>query len=150
MVQQYSKILYATDYSKASARALDEAIALAKQNAAELLVLHVIDPVPPYVAGDDIGGAELYMKLEETTKQDAETSMNKLMEKLRKLKVNAKSLLLRGTAPEQIVKTAKSRRANLIVIGTHGRTGLSKLLMGSVANKVVSTAHCPVLSVHGK
>ena len=150
MAQQYSKILYATDYSKASTRALDEAIALAKQNAAELLVLHVIDPVPPYVAGDDIGGAELYMKLEETTKQDAETSMNKLMEKLRKLKVNAKSLLLRGTAPEQIVKTAKSRRANLIVIGTHGRTGLSKLLMGSVANKVVSTAHCPVLSVHGK
>ena len=150
MAQQFSKILYATDYSKASARAFDEAIALTKQNRAELLVLHVIDPVPPYVAGEDIGGAELYMKLEETTKQDAETSMNKLMEKLRKLKVNAKRLLLRGIAPEQIVRTAKNRRANLIVIGTHGRTGLSKLLMGSVANKVVSTAHCPVLTVHGK
>ena len=150
MAQHFSKILYATDYSKASARALDEAIALAKQNGAELLVLHVIDPVPPYVAGEDIGGADLYMKLEETTKQEAETSMKKLMEKLRKLKVNAKSLLLRGTAHEQIVRTAKSRRANLIVIGTHGRTGLSKLLMGSVANKVVSRAHCPVLTVHGK
>ena len=150
MAQHFSKILYATDYSKASARALDEAIALTKQNRAELLVLHVIDPVPPYVAGDDIGGAELYMKLEVTAQQDAETSMNKLIEKLRKLKVNAKSLLLRGTASEQIVKTAKNRRANLIVIGTHGRTGLSKLLMGSVANKVVSTAHCPVLTVHGK
>jgi universal stress protein A len=150
MAQHFSKILYATDYSKASARALDEAIAMAKQNGAELLVLHVIDPVPPYVAAEDIGGAELYMKLEQTTQQDAETSMNKLMEKLRKLKLNAKSLLLRGTPPEQIVRTAKNRRANLIVIGTHGRTGLSKLLMGSVANKVVSTAHCPVLSVHGK
>ncbi|HEX4988176.1 MAG TPA: universal stress protein, partial [Candidatus Binatia bacterium] len=67
MAQHFSKSLYATDYSKASARALDEAIALAKQNGAELLVLHVIDPVPPYVAGEDIGGAELYMKLEETT-----------------------------------------------------------------------------------
>jgi nucleotide-binding universal stress UspA family protein len=150
MAQHFSKILHATDYSKASARALDEAIALAKQNGAELLVLHVIDPVPPYAAGEDIGGAELYMKLEETTKQEAENSMKKLIEKLRKLKVNAKSLLLRGTAPEQIVRTAKSRRANLIVIGTHGRTGLSKLFMGSVANKVVSTAHCPVLTVHGK
>jgi nucleotide-binding universal stress UspA family protein len=113
-------------------------------------VLHVIDPVTPYVTGEDIGGAELYMKLEETTKQEAETSMKKLMEKLRKLKVNAKSLLLRGSAHEQIVKAAKSRRANLIVIGTHGRTGLSKLLMGSVANKVVSTSHCPVLTVRGK
>ena len=150
MAQHFSKILYATDYSKASARALDEAIALAKQNRAELLVLHVIDAVPPYVAGEDIGGADLYMKLEETTKQEAETSMKKLMEKLRKLKVNAKSLLLRGTAHEQIVRAAKSRRANLIVIGTHGRTGLSKLLMGSVANQVVSRAPCPVLTVRGK
>ena len=90
MAQHFSKILYATDYSKASARALDEAIALTKQNRAELLVLHIVDPVPPYVAGEDIGGAELYMKLEQTTQQDAETSMEKLMEKLRKLKVNAK------------------------------------------------------------
>lgn len=146
----YKKILHATDYSTASAPALDEAVALAKQNRAELLVLHVIDPVTPYVAGDDIGGAELYVKLEETTKQEARASMKALLEKLRKLKVNAKSLLVRGTAHEQIVKAAKNRRANLIVIGTHGRTGLSRLLMGSVASQVVSTAHCPVLSVRGK
>jgi len=142
MAKHFSKILHATDYSKASARALDEAVALAKQN--------VIEPVTPYVAGEDMGGAELYMKLEVTTRQEAEASMKKLMEKLRKLKVNAKSLLLRGTAHEQIVRSAKSRRANLIVIGTHGRTGLSKLLMGSVANQVISTAHCPVLTVRGK
>ena len=146
----YDRILHATDYSKASTRALAEAIALTKLNRAELLVLQVIDPVTPYVAGDDMGGAELYMKLEETTKQEAENSMKKLLEKLRKLKINAKSLLLRGSAHEQIVRTAKSRRANLIVIGTHGRTGLSRLLMGSVANQVVSTAHCPVLTVRGK
>src|SRR5439155_1181924 len=111
MAKHFSKILHATDYSKPSARALDEAVALAKQNRAELLVLHVIEPVTPYVAGEDMGGAELYMKLEETTKQEAETSMKKLMEKLRKLKVNAKSLLLRGTAHEQFVRSAKSRRA---------------------------------------
>jgi nucleotide-binding universal stress UspA family protein len=146
----YDRILYATDYSKGSGRALAEAVALAKQNRAELLVLHAIDPVTPYVAGDDIGGAELYIRLEETTKQEAQASMKTLMEKLKKLKINAKSLLVRGAAHEQIVKTAKNRRANLIVIGTHGRTGLSKLLMGSVANKVVSTAHCPVLTVRGK
>ena len=150
MAKHFSKILYATDYSKASAPALDEAVALAKQNGAELLVLHVIDPVPPYVTGEDIGGAESYMKLEATTKQEAQASMQKIIEKLKKLKVNAKSLLLRGTTHEQIVRTAKNRRANLIVIGTHGRTGLSKLLMGSVASRVVSMAHCPVLTVRGK
>jgi universal stress protein A len=150
MAKHFGRILYATDYSKASARALDEAVALAKQNGAELLVLHVIDPVSAYVTGEDIGGAELYMKLEETTKQEAESSMKKLMDKLSKLKLNAKSLLLRGTAHDQIVRAAKSRRVNLIVIGTHGRTGLSKLLMGSVANQIVSRAHCPVLTVRGK
>ncbi|HUK41209.1 MAG TPA: universal stress protein [Candidatus Acidoferrales bacterium] len=146
----YDRILHATDFSKASARALAEAVALAKQNRAELLVLHVIDPVMPYAVGDDMGGAEIYVKLEESTKQEATASMNALMEKLRKSKVNAKSLLLRGAAHELIVKTAKNRRANLIVIGTHGRTGFSKILMGSIANKVVSTAHCPVLTVRGK
>ncbi len=150
MAKLFSRILHATDYSKASDRAFEAAVALAKQNRADLLVLHVIEPVAPYVTGEDIGGAELYMKLEETAEQEAKTSMKKLMEKLRKLKVNAKSLLVRGTAHEQIVRAAKNRRANLIVIGTHGRTGLSKLLMGSVANQVVSTAHCPVLTVRGK
>src|SRR2546428_10198082 len=103
MAKHFSKILPATDYSKASARALDEAVALAKQNRAELLVLHVIEPVTPYAAGEHMGGAELYMKLQEPTKQEAEPPMKKLMQKLRNLKVNAKSLLLRRTAHEQIV-----------------------------------------------
>ncbi|HZD39524.1 MAG TPA: universal stress protein [Terriglobales bacterium] len=144
------KILYATDYSKASARALDEAVRLARQNDAELLVVHVIEPVTPYVTGEDFGSAELYMKLEETTKKEAEFSMNKLLDKLQTSKVKAKGLLLKGTPDEQIVNTAKRRNADLIVIGTHGRTGLSKLFMGSVAGKVVSTANCPVLTVRGR
>lgn len=144
------KILYATDYSRASARALDEAVRLARQNNAELLVVHVMEPVTPYVTGEDFGSAELYMKLEETTKKEAEFSMNKLLDKLQKSKVKAKGLLLKGTPHDQIVSAAKRRNADLIVIGTHGRTGLSKLFMGSVAGKVVSTAGCPVLTVRGR
>jgi universal stress protein A len=150
MAKHISKILYATDYSKASARALDEAVNLAKQNHAELLVLHVIEPVTPYVTGDDYGSAELYMRLEETAKKDAQSSMQKLMQKLQKAKVKAKSLLVKGTTADQIVRAAKSRKADMIVIGTHGRTGLSKLFMGSVAGKVISMAQCPVLTVRGK
>jgi universal stress protein A len=144
------RILHATDYSKASARALDEAVSLAKQNHAELLILHVIEPMSSYAGGEDFGGAELYIKMEETAKQEAQRSMEKLMRKLQQAKVNAKSLLLNGTAHDQIVKAAKNRKANMIVIGTHGRTGLSKLLMGSVAGKVISLASCPVLTVRGK
>jgi universal stress protein A len=150
VARQIRRILHATDFSKASARALDEAVRLAKQNHAELLVAHVIEPAGQYAAGEDFGGAELYVKLEEAAEQDAQRSMQKLMGKLKQARVNAKSLLLKGLAHEQIVKAAKSRKANMIVIGTHGRTGLSKLFMGSVAGRVVSLASCPVVTVRGK
>lgn len=149
-MKRIRRILYATDYSKASEPALQQAVDLARQNNAELLAVHVMEPVAPYVAGDDFGGAELYMRLEESTKKDAQTSMQKLMQRLERSKIKAKSFLLKGTAHEQIVKTAKSKKADMIVIGTHGRTGLSKLFLGSVAGRVVSSATCPVLTVRGK
>src|ERR671930_86804 len=150
MEKRIKRILYATDYSQASERALDQAVQLAKQNGAELWVVHVLEPITPYVTGDDYGSTELYLRLEETNKKDAQSSMQKLMQKLKKLKVNAKSLLLKGSTHDQIIKAARSKKADMIVIGTHGRTGLTKLFMGSVAGKVVSTAQCPVLTVRGK
>jgi nucleotide-binding universal stress UspA family protein len=142
--------LYASDYSKASEPALEHAVDLAKQNNAELVVVHVIEPVTPYAAGDDWSGAELYLRLEESTRRDAQASMQKLMQRLSRFKVKAKSLLLKGSAYDQIVKAARTRKADMIVIGTHGRTGLSKLFLGSVAGRVVSTAPCPVLTVRGR
>jgi nucleotide-binding universal stress UspA family protein len=149
-MKRIRRILHATDYSKASERALQEAVDFAKQDNAEMLVVHVIQPVVPYVAGEDIGAAELYVKLEESTKQEAQRSMNKLMQRLERLGVKAKSFLLRGSPADQIVKAAKNRKADMVVIGTHGRTGLSKLFMGSVASRVISTAPSPVLTVRGR
>jgi universal stress protein A len=143
------RILFATDFSKASARALEEAVKLAKQNQAEVLVTHVIEPAP-YVAGEEFASGEIYAKLEEVAKREAQASLAKLMQQLKRAKVKAQSLLLRGSAHDQIVKAAKSKKASMIVIGTHGRTGLSKLFMGSVAGKVVSSAACPVVTVRGK
>ena len=143
------RILYATDFSKSSARALDEAISLAQQNKAELLAVHVIEPVP-YAAGEEFASAEIYTKIEEVTDRQAKAAMAKLMQRLKKANVKAQSLLLRGSAHDQIVKAAKSKKADMIVIGTHGRTGLSKLFMGSVAGKVISSATCPVVTVRGK
>ena len=58
-------------------------------------------------------------------------------------------LLLEGVAHEQIVRAAKSKKADLTVIGTHGRTGFAKLFLGSVASRVVTAAPCPVLTVRG-
>jgi nucleotide-binding universal stress UspA family protein len=143
------KILYATDFSKASERALEEAVRLARQNKTEILVVHVIEPVQ-YVAGEEFASGEIYTKLEEISKREAQASLAKVMQKLKKSKVGAQSLLLRGSAHDQIVKAAKSKKAGMIVIGTHGRTGLAKFFMGSVAGKVVSSATCPVVTVRGK
>ena len=84
------RILHATDFSKASARALQEAVKLAKENSARLLVVHVIEPTP-YVAGGEFGGAEIYMKLEDATKRNAQSSMSRLMQRLKKLKIKAES-----------------------------------------------------------
>jgi nucleotide-binding universal stress UspA family protein len=64
--------------------------------------------------------------------------------------VRATTLVLEGVAHEQIVRAARSKKADLIVIGTHGRTGLAKLFLGSVASRVVAAAHCPVLTVRGR
>ena len=150
MARRIRRILHATDFSRASGRALEESINLAKQNNAELLVVNVVEPVGQYAAGEDYGGAELYMKIEAAAKQDAERSMQKLMRKLQQAKVKAKSLLLKGSSYDQIVKAAKNRKADMIVIGTHGRTGISKLFMGSVAGKVISLARCPVVTVRGR
>jgi nucleotide-binding universal stress UspA family protein len=57
---------------------------------------------------------------------------------------------MEGVTHEQITRAARSKRADLVVIGTHGRTGLAKFFLGSVAGRVVSTASCPVLTVRGK
>jgi nucleotide-binding universal stress UspA family protein len=143
------RILHATDFSPASARALNEAVKLATQNRAALLIVHVIEPTS-YVAGDEFGSAEIYTKLQDIAERDAKTSMSKLLGRLKKSNIKAQGLLLKGFAYDQIVKAAKSKKANMIVIGTHGRTGLSKLFMGSVAGKVISLATCPVLTVRGK
>jgi universal stress protein A len=149
-MKRIRRLIHATDFSRASGRALTSAIQIAKRNKAELLLLHVIEPVTPYLAPDQYAGPELYVELEAAAKRKAESGLSSLMKKAKKAKVKAKTLLLKGTPHNQIVKAAKNRRADLIVIGTHGRTGISKFFMGSVAGRVIAMAHCPVLTVRGR
>lgn len=143
------RILHGTDFSAASKRALDLAIDFARQNKAELLLVHVLVPHVTYPP-DTYADPAIYVELEQTTRRQAQSSLEALVARIKRQKVKVKGLLLRGTAHDQIVRTAKNRRADMIVIGTHGRTGISKLLMGSVAGRVVSEATCPVLTVRGK
>jgi nucleotide-binding universal stress UspA family protein len=148
-MKRIRRILHATDFSRASNRAFDTAVDFAKTNRAELLLIHVLVPNIAYPV-DSYADPTLYVELDRSTARQARSSLEKLVNKVQKAKIKVKGLLLRGTAHEQIVRTAKNRHADMIVIGTHGLTGLKKLLMGSVAGRVVSEATCPVLTVRGK
>jgi nucleotide-binding universal stress UspA family protein len=148
-VSRLRRVLHATDFSRASQRAFAEALEMAEQNKAELVLLHVLTPIANYVIGDHYTDPSLYTRLEETAEREAETGLANLVKRAQKARVKVESMLARGTIHEQILRAAKRCKADLIVIGTHGRTGISKLLMGSVAGRVVSTASCPVLTVRG-
>ncbi len=143
------RILHPSDFSRASAAAFRMAVELAKGNRAELVLAHVLAPVVPMV-GNGYVSPQLYEELEASARAQAQKQLAALVAKAKKAGVSAKTALLEGVAHEQIVRTARGKRADLIVIGTHGRTGMAKLFLGSVAGRVVSTAHCPVMTVRGK
>ena len=143
------RILHPSDFSRASGAAFTKALEMAKTNRAELLVVHVLAPVVPMV-GDGYVPPNVYEEIEASARSQAQAQINRLMAKARKAGVRVKGLLMDGVPHEQITRAARSKRADLIVIGTHGRTGLAKFFLGSVAGRVVSIAACPVLTVRGK
>ena len=143
------RILHPSDFSRASGAAFTKAVELARTNRAELLVLHVLTPMIPMV-GDGYVSPKVYEEIEATSRAQATTQLDRLLQRARKARVRVKGLLMEGMPYEQIARAARSKRADLLVIGTHGRTGLAKFFLGSVASRVVSTATCPVLTVRGK
>lgn len=143
------RIVHPSDFSRASGAAFTKAVDMAKANRAELLVVHVLTPVMPMV-GDGYISPKVYEEIEATSRAQAQAQLDRLLVKAKKAGVRAKGLLMEGVPHEQITRAARSRRADLVVIGTHGRTGLAKFFLGSVAGRVVSTSPCPVLTVRGK
>ena len=145
----YRRVLHPTDFSKASRRAFDHAVALAKRERAELLLLHVMMPPAPFV-GNGYVSPKTYEDLEAAALHSAESQMTTALAKAKKAGGRVTAILSEGVPFEQIVRTAKSKRADLIVIGTHGRTGFSRLFLGSVAERVIQLAPCPVLTVRSR
>jgi nucleotide-binding universal stress UspA family protein len=132
------KILFPTDFSEHSRAAFEVACALARDYRAELLVVHVHRP-PQVFAPDGIALAvpeeplDLRARLAQVRPADSQ--------------VKVEYHLAEGDPATEILSIAQSRGSDLIVMGTHGSTGLSRLLMGSVAESVLRKAPCPVLTV---
>lgn len=146
---RFKRILHPSDFSRASAGAFAKAMQLARDNRAELLLLHVLG-LPVAVVEDGYVSPSLYEQIETSRRTGAKRQLDKLVARAKKGGVRARGLLIEGTPYDRIARVARTHRADLIVIGTHGRTGLAKLLMGSVATRVLSTAHCPVLTVRSR
>jgi nucleotide-binding universal stress UspA family protein len=133
------KILFPTDYSTCGDEALEMAASLARDTGATLLVVHVEEPPLAY------GGGEMYYGEPEP---DNEELMRMLKEVVpHDTQVPCEHRLVTGEPAQAIVDLAEREGVDMIVMGTHGRTGLSRLLMGSVAEAVVRRAACPVLTV---
>lgn len=138
-------ILFPTDFTEASTKVAPYAKFLAEKLGAKLIVLFVVEELAKY--------ANFYVPHSALDKLEAE-----LMESARKKMENfleeefegfpAESVVTRGDVPEEIVKVAEEKGADLIVMGTHGRKGLEKVLLGSVAERVIKTASCPVMTVN--
>jgi universal stress protein A len=148
---ELKKVLCPVDLSEPASSAAEEAAALAKSLGAELLLLHVMGE-PALAVGDPLmAPAELSSyalpALAEEYRVEMDRRLSTLSEKMRALGVPVSTLLVRGSTHEAIVDTADSEHADLIVMGTHARKGLSHLLLGSVAERVVRTAKVPVMTL---
>ena len=143
------RILHPSDFSRASSAAFKKAVEMAKANRGELMLVHVLNPVIP-VAGDGYVSPKMYEEIAASNRAWAQKELNKLVTKAKASGVRAKAAVLEGSAHDQIVRFARAKRADLLVLGTHGRSGIAKLFLGSVAGRVVGAASCPVLTVRGK
>jgi nucleotide-binding universal stress UspA family protein len=148
-MKRLRRILHASDFSSASRPAFDWAVTLARSVRAELTVVHVMTPVVPML-GDGYVSPGVLDDLERRARAYAEREMARVASKSRKAGVRVRPLLLEGTPADRIVRAARARRADLIVMGTHGRGPVAKFFLGSVAGRVVATASCPVLTVRGR
>ena len=140
-----AKILCPVDFSDDSKAALNHAEELARRFSAELVVLHVVEPVLYPVAYGMPPVSPI--NFEETAKESAQKALEPLVRSIAERGVNARSLVDAGTASMRICELARTEGFDLVVLATHGYTGVKHMLLGSTAERVVRLCPCPVLTV---
>jgi nucleotide-binding universal stress UspA family protein len=141
-------ILAPTDFSPCSQQAVDYACALAKRFGATLSLLHVIEP--PDLPGVGTIPPELAHKLLDIQERDAQRRLAALLPEAEATQMKVLYHVVIGRPYRKILEIAADENVDVIVMATHGRTGMSHLLMGSVAERIVRLATCPVLTLRPK
>jgi nucleotide-binding universal stress UspA family protein len=142
------RIFFASDFSKASRKAFTAALDTAKRTHATLSIAHVLVPFVP-VGADEYVGPDTWKEIDEQARKGARHHLDRLAAKASKAGIRVRTFLVEGTPAREIPRLAKRAHADLLVLGTHGRTGFARLFMGSVASHVVASASCPVMTVRG-
>lgn len=142
---EFEKILFPTDFSKYSEVVIPYVVSLAKKYKSKLYMMHVIEvflPDPDYLGiYSDI--SKIYDDFEKETKRN----IHELKSRDEFSGIDLETIIVIGKPFLEIIKTAKEKEIGLIVMGTHGRSGLNHVIFGSTAEKVVRKAPCPVLTV---
>ena len=132
------RILVGLDGSQCSEKALDQAISMAKVCNSRLFAISVIDLYPESL--------EVAYNLEEKMSKEARELLERAKDRAAKENISCETIVHLGKPPHKfIIQEAAEKSIDLIVVGTHGRTGLKKALMGSVAERIIGHAPCPVL-----
>jgi nucleotide-binding universal stress UspA family protein len=139
-------VVFGTDFSPASKAALGKAIEMARKEGAELIVAHVYEP-PADLSHSGLADDVITAEIEESIRKDVEKQLDTVLAEARAQGVKVRGEILAGHAVKELADLAEKNGAAVLVVGTHGRTGLKKALTGSVASKIIAVAPCPVLTV---
>ena len=140
------KVLFATDFSEASDAALEYATAMAGAFHASLHVLHVLEDLAAHAWTTEVYVAALPGVHEEMERQ-ARERLEQILSPEQRAAYSAELVLRTGSPFVEVVRYARDEKMDLIVLGTHGRGAIAHMLLGSVAERVVRKAHCPVITV---
>lgn len=140
-------ILVPTDFSECARHAVPAAAQFARLTGARVVCLHVVEPVVPAVGWAPVAEALPHADVGERLENSAARELPKVAAGAEFAGLDVEDVIAHGEAASEIVRVAEERRVDLIVISSHGRTGLGRILFGSTAEAVVRHAPCPVLVV---
>jgi len=144
-IMEIKSILFPTDFSEGSAQALQYAVDMSKRYGAKLHVVHIIYDITkatgwyvPHVSTD-----KMYQEIQEGAKKELDRFAVKELAEVK----DVERTVITGVPHEEVINFAKKHKIDLIIMGTHGRKGIDRILFGSTAAQIVRFAPCPVLTV---